>query len=648
MIAIRLNPFSSEFTDKALEEIEKYESCCDEVWLAMYSYEPIETHVKKAEIVGRYIEKLKEKGIRPLIEYGTNLGHGNPVNPDTPDNFEKMRDKNGDIAPDCFCPVGENFLKYQCEVIKLYAAKKPYGIYLDDDLRIELHQNVRLGCFCENCIREFNETNGTNYTLQEISNLIDTDTDFREKYTEMNRRHLYTYAYRMSEAAMSVCPDIHMGWENVFISTATGEDLSPVFKGMYDATKKDVFSRAGAFVYNDNNPRLVLDKVLNTSYQNSISPDYVKVKRPEIENTSHTFMGKTAHGTCVEASLNLAYGNNGLSFSMCQSATEPMEFYGKMWKAFKDHRPYWQGLIDDLDGTGVAGLRPVYPNDAYKANIPGELKWMHAPKEVGRNLIQAGIPISYEDKYCKVYLLLSDIVPYLSDSDIRELLTKNVITDGLVPELLAKRGYSLPVKTAPIGNSTTDIYTSGNANYFAEYYTERSANGEYKNQKGMLDIFCGKHSCQRLIVDGDAEILATADDGKASQVLYTLPEGGKWVTVGSSLRSHMINHTKRGQLLSLINYLSDGLPAYLKNASQTSVIVRADSCGNFKAITLQNISIDSTDDLTVVIRRPLSYNFVLSRPRMKDEALTYELKGDRVYINIPPLAPWTTATVRAL
>ena len=179
MIAIRLNPFDPDFTDRALEEITRHPGCCDEVWLAMYSYEPVEAHREKARLMGGYIRRLREKGVRPFIEYGTNLGHGNPVGFDFPDSFELMRAKNGSVATDCVCPAGEQFLAYQCEVMKLYAAQQPDGIYLDDDLRIEFHQNVRLGCFCENCLREFNETNQTDYTLEQISRLIDTDADVR-------------------------------------------------------------------------------------------------------------------------------------------------------------------------------------------------------------------------------------------------------------------------------------------------------------------------------------------------------------------------------------------------------------------------------------------------------------------------------------
>lgn len=648
MIAIRLNPFDPDFTDRALEEITRHPGCCDEVWLAMYSYEPVEAHREKARLMGGYIRRLREKGVRPFIEYGTNLGHGNPVGFDFPDSFELMRDKNGSVATDCFCPAGEQFLAYQCEVMKLYAAQQPDGIYLDDDLRIEFHQNVRLGCFCENCLREFNETNQTDYTLEQISRLIDTDADVREKYTDMNRRHLYTYARRMSEAAVSVCPDIRMGWENVFISSATGQDFSPVFRGMYDATGKDVLSRAGALVYNDRDPRLILDKVLNTSYQNSVAPDYVRVRRPEIENTSHTFMGKTARGTCMEATLNLAYGCNGLSFSMCQSNTEPMRFYGKMWQAFSDHRAYWQGLIDDLENTGVSGARLVYPDGAYKAMIPGELQWMHPPKKTGRNLLGAGIPISYEDRFCRVYLLFSDIVPYLSDGDIRDLLRKNVIADGLVPKLLADRGFSLPVATERLGERSFELFPGGGDNYFAETYTDHPANGAWRNQTGKLDVFCGGHSCHCLTISDSCEVLAVGENGHISQALASLPEGGRWAFVGSSLRTDIMGSVKRNQLLSLMDYLAGGLPACLETAAQAAVIPRATEDGRFRAVTLLNISMDDTDGLTLMIKRPLSERFVMSRPGQEDAELDFTTEAEGYRVNLPPLPPFASVTVRAV
>lgn len=648
MIAIRLNPFTPDFTDRALEEMKKHPGCCDQVWLAMYSYEPVEAHRERAELMGRYIDRLKDMGIRPFIEYGTNLGHGNPVGFDVPEEFENMRDKNGSVASDCFCPAGENFLNYQCEVIKLYAAKQPCGIYLDDDLRIESHQCARLGCFCENCVREFNETNHTSYSLEEISALIDTDPQFREKYTDMNRKHLYEYARRMSEAARSVCPDIQMGWEYVFISSATGSDFEPVFKGMRDATGRDVLSRPGALIYNDNNPRQLLDKVLNTSYQNAIAPDYVKGRRPEIENTSHTYMGKTARGTCIEATLNLAFGCNGLSFSMCQSDSEPMEFYGRFWQAFARHRAYWRGLISDLENTGVAGVRLVYPDDAYKALIPGELQWMNPPKETGRKLIEAGIPLSYEDDFCNVYLLFADIVAWLSDEDIRRLLTKNVIADGLTAHLLAERGYHLPVSVSKKTDRSFEILTVGADCYFSETYTDHPANGEWKNQVGKLDVFCGGHSCQSLLADDSCEILAFGENGSVSQALAHLPEGGNWAFVGSSLRTHITGSAKRNQLLSLINYLSGGLPASLETAAQVAFIPRATKDGRFRAATLLNISIDDTGELSLAVRRPAGERFVLSSPDHEDVPLPFTVRDGVCRIALPSLPPYRNITVRAI
>ena len=640
MIVIRMTPYNQDMTRKALEEIKKIPGCCDEVWFGIYSYAPVEEHAKMAEIVGELFEALRSLGIRPAMELGTNLGHGDTTEDTAPvRSFEKMVGIDGYTAQGAFCPAGKTFLDYQCEVIKLYAAKQPYAIYLDDDLRLEAHGRVGISCFCEHCIEEFNLENGTSYTRSEIESLIESDIHVREAYVAMNRRHMRTYAKRLSEAAMSVCPAVHMGWENVYLSSYNGDDFSFVFEGLREGTGKAPFSRPGCFYYNDNNPRLVLDKVINTSYQNAITPEYVTVRRPEIENTSHTVMGKTTAGTCVEATLNLAYGCNGLSFSMHQTGTEPISFRTRMWKAFSIHRPYWQGLIDDLKETGVAGVRPVYYKDLWKAILPDrKFAWTDAPRSQGRELIQIGLPISYEDDFCSVYYLHPTMIDYLSDENIRDLLTRNVITDGEAVIKLAARGYGSDIPVSAESNGLT----------YNEIYTDHPANGHCCGKQGMVDAFTHSAYFHRFTPEKGCSILAHDAEGHVTCALGKVSGGGTWAFVGSSLWCPMINGVKRNHLIYLADYLSGGLPAYLDTPSQTAVIPRATRDGRFKAITLQNISIDETEPLEVVVKDPVSEQFMLSRPGYADYPVTYCREGERFRIFLPPIAPWASATLRAL
>ena len=96
--------------------------------------------------MGEYIKYVQKKGIRAIVEIGSNLGHGNPtsmpVEQDITTKIRYMRGKDGKTVPGNFCPVGEEFLNYQCEMVKCYAKYQPDAVYLDDDLRLEWHGEV--------------------------------------------------------------------------------------------------------------------------------------------------------------------------------------------------------------------------------------------------------------------------------------------------------------------------------------------------------------------------------------------------------------------------------------------------------------------------------------------------------------------------
>ena len=97
MIVIRLNPSRQTVIDEALDEIQKNQGCCDEIWLAVNTYDCLENHVEKAKLFGKYIERIRKMGIRPVLEVGTNLGHGNAPSgakqAEVIKNFRNMRSK---------------------------------------------------------------------------------------------------------------------------------------------------------------------------------------------------------------------------------------------------------------------------------------------------------------------------------------------------------------------------------------------------------------------------------------------------------------------------------------------------------------------------------------------------------------------------
>ncbi|MDD4772052.1 MAG: hypothetical protein PHZ09_00410 [Eubacteriales bacterium] len=642
MIAIRIVPRLSCF-EEALDRLIEIKGASDEIWLSIYGYFPLEQHREQCERMVPAVQKLKQAGKRVIVELGTTLGHGS-VLPDVPmvNTFEKMRGVNGVQAAAGFCPRGKNLIEYQKEVMRIYAALRPWGFYLDDDLRIEYHGPVGMGCLCDVCAGLFNDTHNTGYTPDQLGELIISDTDIREKYIAHNREGMAYYASQLASAAMEVCPDIRMGWEYVLLGQSNGPDFDNVFDALYETTGKPPLSRPGCFFYQDHEPRKMLDKVINTSLQNVLAPDYIQVRRPEIENCSQTAMGKSINGTCVESTLNLAYGCSGLSYSMISSDTEPLDTRIRMWHAFENHRDYWRKLIDDIGacgGTGVAGVEPVFSRNGYKAKIPGDsrqlIKWAQFPLSEGRQLAQIGLPISYERDFCGVRLLHPDAVDYLSDGEIKELLSAAVITDGRTVEKLAARGFG---GALPLAVRQSEPFSEG--------YTDHPANGASIGLRGITDGFTQGRYFHTLITEPACGILAVSGPHTTAALAPT-SEGGRWAVVGSALWCTVINGAKCRQICAIADYLG-GLPCLLNNSEQVMIIPRATKTGMFRAVTLVNISIGETAPIELTIKNPVSENFVLSRPCFGDLPLAFGRDGEDYILSLPELGAWKTATVRAL
>lgn len=646
MIAIRATYTMRNFKE-SIDKMLEIGGCCDEIWIAVYFHRPIEAHEKIVNELRPIVKDLKEKGIRVVFENGTNLGHGSdpcPI-PELED-VEKMVGANGYRCTGAFCPSGKKFLEYQSRVMRMYASLEPYGIYLDDDFRLDWHGNANYGCFCEDCVAEYNAKHNTAYSGLEIAEKMLTDIDVRNDYINMMREHMAIYTRTLSEAAVDVCPDVYVGWEYVFLSAYNGDDFNFVFDEIYKVTGKSPLSRPGCFFYYDHHPRGVFDKILNTSWQNSILPEYVTVRRSEIENTTHTVMGKSVGGTCVESTLNLAYGCNSLSYSMCSSGNEPLETRSVMWQAFHDHRNYWQSLIDDQvspngEKTGVAGLRLPYFKDAWKAVVAGdtvgEFKWALPKKEAGRKLIEIGLPLTYEDDYSGAYLLHPDMVDYLSNEDIELLLSGNVYTDGMAVKKLIERGYGSALP-----------FTVNESSAYYEVYTDHPANGKCAGEEAGIDGYVGGKNYQTFNVEDGCTVLANAMHSKAvSSLLAKTSFGGTWIADGCSLWSIIITGSRRSRISIAAQYLSHGkLPARLDSDDQIALIVRAQKDGTFKAATLLNMTIGNSYPPKIAIKASRDTKFVFARPGLEDVECVSNFVDGEHFVELPVLVAWQTGTIR--
>lgn len=665
MLDLRLGKIYSD-PDKAKElikNIRENAGSCDEVWLAtLYGFPKLMEHREHAQRLMTIRDCFLNNGIDVSLQYSNTLGHGQFHSATNDysglvyvgDNTERMVDANGTIADYCFCFYGENFRNYIEEVARIYAVLNPKCLWVDDDLRALNHFPVEHSCFCDNCIKRFNDKYNTSFTREELHREINYgDVIWRERYIEQNRQGFYELAAIITRATMEISPNTQMGYQYGRFFNYLGNDYEYVFKGMYDESKKTVKSRPGGGFYNDKNPSDMLIKAMEISSANSVLPEYVSHSCPEIESTPDVFFGKSLEGNCKEATLYLAYGCNGLTFAALNAGYETDKYNERLLKWLSIYRPYWDKLIEYGEGTHFGAMSVYLPEKSYMKPLKEDEEAFSWKKIIGVNktgMIKIGMPLSCEQKGAKVFLLYPETVDYMTDDDIAELIKKPVVTDTRALKRLIERGFG-----KCFGADVREV----KADSAREYFTNHSINKGYEGLSWKASLFVDfSWKGADLIADNDGktefigeyrDIFGGHTYGYVNAIVNTYDTDAtvqsKWAVFGYSLWEDIVSSAKRNQIQRAADYICGyTLPAYLSSPEQVAVVPRVNDKEETKCVTLMNISIGSTDELELIIRNPASENFTLTGIG-KNEKLSYKkIKNDYV-VKLPYLNPWEIVTV---
>ena len=526
MIDIRLGNHHNkdEMASKELvDAIREYPGSCDTVWFATeYGYPSLDVHRKSGKKICEIAKLYKEAGIKVSLQVSNTLGHGEYMkNKDNTAvymyNFEKIIGPDGTVTDYSFCWRGRNFTDYCIKSIEAYLDLKPATIWIDDDLRVVNHAPVQHGCFCDTCIKTFNEEYGFNYSREALVEEINYgDISVREKYVEFIRKGMYDFTYKLTKAIMKASPDTQMALQYARYHYYAGMDCNYLFEAMHDGSGKNVKSRPGGGAYSDKTPFALIDKMLSLGYANAVVPDFVTDNYPEIENTPDVSMGKSIYGTIKESTLDLAYGCNGLTYAVLMTPFEKMDFHKKMLGAFCEYKPYWNELIQHNRGTKNGGALVYEPPKAYLAAMTKErplFDWeMSLEGENYLNkpysLLQIGLPITYESDGGSILILSEGTIDLMRDEDIEDILNKLVLIDGPGFKKLIDRGYGWAF------GASIDVAKAGLG--FREVFTDHSVNAGYEGMPWSESFFTGAQMTPHALTGDGMEPLGE---------LYTLRTG---------------------------------------------------------------------------------------------------------------------------
>ncbi len=603
-----------EIVKQLVKAFQKYPGACDEVWF-YFSFDAMDMdyHYQSAKLMGEAARAMKEIGVRPSIQTVV-LGH-----PESPEDYNQpspypwgsIMSIDGISGKMQICPRQPEYLERISDIQAIYAKEvQPYAFFIDDDLRLTSHSPADFICFCDTCLKQFNEQNGFHYTRETLQKALinnERSGDIRRRWIAFSQESLANVARIISRKVHAVSPHTQMGLQhaNFHTNLMEGYDWNKIFDAMEEETGIVPASRPGHGVYNDHAPREILGKGLGIARQiRRLNKNIIDIS-PEIEGHRHRATGKSSQSFCTETLLYLSYGATQMSYAMICSALEPVEWYADHhFKLLDKYHQNFAEFVRFNEGTQPGGLDPyISPNHVYRNCEADENPWAWTVTYAGATadyLNVLGLPFSPEGDYATAILLDKAALLGIADEELKELLhTRNILTDKSTWELIEQR---------KLDETFTTVDTPKELQ--PEPYTPKT----FKPQ-----IVSPLHP----------------------QCFLT--STGKRVVVLPSFTIDVTNAERR-QILRIADWVSEGkLPVIMESPAQGVVVPRVDADNNLRSVTYLNCTISEQEDVKLRLRgcpNGAQTKATWKIADQQDVLLETEWKDGELIVELPAIQGW--------
>lgn len=383
VMMMRLRPTNTD-TDEdwaaTYSIIKENPGCCDEVWFSTgMGFLPEDWHKDKVARISRAMAQLKEIGISSSLQFQMTIGHGDKFGVGNEHLYAEKTwrgwtGSHGVEAKYSSCPRNPKFMAYIRNVSRIYASLKPAYIWVDDDLRYDNHKPATLdshiGCWCDDCIEEFNERHGGRWTRQTLAKALEKDGRLDSLWHSWCVETLCDIAAAISEEVHEVSPQTKMAFQGKKEDFVVPH-VSQILSVMHEKTGLPVGYRPGTGPrYDIDGPEgQVVKSMQSARFIDLIgNPDYVDVWCPEIETWPRVYGSRTGQGVLVEAFASLAYGLSSVSMFIMAADKEPANLYSRtLLKPIAEGADVLKRYAYANEGTSVAGYSsPVACDKLYE------------------------------------------------------------------------------------------------------------------------------------------------------------------------------------------------------------------------------------------------------------------------------------------
>ena len=650
MLTQRLGEISDNYVDNLLSMIKDNPASCDEVWFAsIYGYPKIDTHKECAEKTARQADKFREAGVRVSMQISNTIGHGEYIKSHDCSGlvYENSPVKNlvaadGTVARYSFCWRGKVFRDYIAEMIKAYLVIKPEYIWFDDDFRPNHHTPVEFGCFCDDCIKEFNKEYGSNFTREElVKELNYGDLKCRKAFIEFTKKGLADFMTECCGVIHKELPNTKIGLQQGTMGGFIGDSGNKyLYEAIHKATGLPVSVRPGGGTYTDQDMREFIKKANEIERQIRDCPDCVTDIRPEIESLPYVAYGKSLSATCFETTLYFAVGANSMSYAMMMDVNEDFSWYRKEFEAFSKHREYWEKLSKTNKISAQCGVNAVYPDGRWAIKCEKPFDYAESDRAEENILRYVSLPMSYLRNTGGTHIIHGNDAARISDETICDLLSKPVITDAKTIEVLTERGYKFDISAEPI--DTIALHEDYAKHKINDGITDKSWTGSFAGKRQGYKLNILSENVEIVGLYG-ANNTGVENDGAVATAVITTQNGAKWAVFGFDLWNRIISTSRRNQIFNTVEYISGKpLPARLIEAFSSIILPRVYKNGALASVSVVNCMPGKSGEYHIKLQAKEGAKALYMAQYGKKTELTVGKDG---ILTMPSLGAWNVATV---
>lgn len=359
--------------------------------------------------------------------------------------------------------------------------------------------------------------------------------------------------------------------------------------------------------------------------------------RARINNGRNCASGKTAHGTCVEAMLCLAYGAKSLEFELLAFGHEPGAWYANTYLSeLTLWRPFFRAYVSFNAETVPGGLLP-YCGKSGQPTLEGTLRAAAA-------LAPLGFPVCPGSPWPVCYILNAESVKSMSAPDIQRALSGGVLLDGGAVAKLQELGYgaAMQLSAAPCEPDRAELFTDDELNLSRVGYL-------WQPDAAKANTFALFPSNEATRVIGRYQ-KRDGSSAEAASVLFETAQGGRIAAFGFDGFNAEMSNARRRQLMLAADWVAQNrMPVMVETESQAVVIPRVTQAGDLKSVTLLNATIDAQPPVALRLRGCPEGLERMDWLTPKDKPVTVAVRweGKDALVSLPALGAWQLGWLRA-